>query len=97
MRFLSFRGLLGVESAVIVRVQSGTNVKNNESWEKALFERANCLVGAKGADDRAINRGPAFNSAPRAISRIAVTDAVVHPRWAAGATAPGVPHALSAG
>ncbi len=40
MRFLSFWGLLGVKGAVSVRVQSGTNVKNNEIWEKALFERA---------------------------------------------------------
>jgi hypothetical protein len=40
MRFLSSWGLLGVEGVVSVRVQSGTNVKNNESWEKALFERA---------------------------------------------------------
>jgi len=27
--------LLGVDGAVSVRVQSGTNMKNSESWEKA--------------------------------------------------------------
>ena len=35
MRFL----LLGV--AVSVRVQSGTNMKNRESWEKAAYEKLN--------------------------------------------------------
>jgi hypothetical protein len=31
--------LLGVDNAVSVRVQSRTNMKNSESWEKALFDR----------------------------------------------------------
>ena len=47
--------LLGVDNAVSVRVQSRTNMKNSESWEKALFDRV-VISSHPKALTRTINR-----------------------------------------